>query len=315
MQLWKITTDLGLLLSILYFGYRFLKNQAPAVNHSELESLNNSLKSAIRDADESTKNLSEQLQKRKQALEKLMFDLETVEHRINRAITTAEERKGELDIAIRRARQSEIKEDVLVDFAAEKTTSQIEIAVPVQEIAFTEEALNAREEKQKPTKDTEEKLGRIEAVRAARAYKAQKTMGSETNVFGEPIEADSKAGFFSDDTVVTSYQPLSAHIEKKVEMPGANDKDLSLEKSIEDIYASAEDLIRAGKSLEAVSVSTKLSLDELKLISRMIEQDDAMRKDMVDQNNDDAANIELTPKNVDQRLGVLGSSRRQSQVI
>lgn len=155
----------------------------------------------------------------------------------------------------------------------------------------------------------------MEAVRAARAYKAQKAIHSETNIFGDPLNKERPADIFGDNQVVTSYQPLSAHIEKNVEIGETKVSTNTLEKSIEDIYASAEDLIRAGKSLEAVSVSTKLSLDELRLISRMIQQDDAMRQEMLNPAEEDAASVDLSVKNRDDRLGVLGNVRRQSPAL
>lgn len=76
--------------------------------------------------------------------------------------------------------------------------------------------------------------------------------------------------------------------------------------TMQPIYSAAEDLLRAGKDLEFVAHATRMSVDEVRMISRMMMQEEA-------------ASESATPdrhREEDPRLGVLGTAgRRTAQTI
>lgn len=105
-ELWKVGADLLLLISLGFLCLRFAKAPSAGVDSERLYSLEGTIKGLIRDADASSKALSDQLSKRRDSLEKLLYELETAEHRINKSITSAEEQKGALAIELRRAEET-----------------------------------------------------------------------------------------------------------------------------------------------------------------------------------------------------------------
>ena len=279
-EIWKLLADIGLLCSLIFFAYRFVKGQGQApVNTFELEELQSGLRSAIREADQAGRTLNEQFFQRKQSLEKLLYDLETVESRINKAVTNAEVKKGDLQLEIKKAETLSLQSIREVqDLPNKESLQQDDFTPPTfEEIGYQEIR----------SKDSSE------GSSAARV-----------NIYGEPI----------DDVPSFRSTPLTAKIEKdieakeieKVEVIKVKDK-----KSIEEIYAEAEELLRAGKAVEEVSKSTKLSADEVRLLSRMLEEDTPEETVDIDNSENDVDNT----TNSDERLGVLAGLKRQVQVL
>ena len=99
----KLAIDVGLFFSLVLFGLRMVRSSGPRVNLGRMTELESSLRGLLREADSGSRALTEQLFKRQKELEKLLFDIETIEGRLNRQITQAEERKGALEIVTSRA--------------------------------------------------------------------------------------------------------------------------------------------------------------------------------------------------------------------
>jgi len=99
----KLAIDVGLLLSLVLFGLRMVKSSGPRVNLGRMTELEGSMRGLLREADHGSRALTDQLVRRQKDLEKLLFDIETIEGRLNRQITQAEERKGALEIVTGRA--------------------------------------------------------------------------------------------------------------------------------------------------------------------------------------------------------------------
>ncbi len=99
----KLAIDVGLFFSLVLFGLRMVRSSGPRVNLGRMTELEGSLRGLLREADSGSRALTDQLFKRQKDLEKLLFDIETIEGRLNRQITQAEERKGALEIVTSRA--------------------------------------------------------------------------------------------------------------------------------------------------------------------------------------------------------------------
>lgn len=243
-EILKLVTDFGLLGSLIYFAFRFIKVQAP-VNTWQLQELHSGLKSAIRDADQAGRGLNEQLFQRKQNLEKLLFDLETVESRINRAINNAEQRKGELELSINKAKRA--------------SEEWVPAASPQPESGGIY-------------------AGDTVAVQSAPAPKAVRT-----NIYGEPIGAADEA-LSPSVTIEKAFNttPLTTRIETDIVWDQPKKVVKSEENlPVEEVYTQAEELLRAGKAIDEVCKETQLTKDEVRLLSQMVDMEEEQKKQPV----------------------------------
>lgn len=282
-MIWKLATDIGLVLSLMFFAYRFFRSRAPAVNIAELQELNSRLKAAVREADEAGRALSDQLQSRKQSLEKMLFDLETVEHRLNRSVTSAEEQKGSLEIVIKRATSlaRESSSQSTWD-TAEKRLPRNELEMIVEEPAAPAfaTALNPPVSEQSRINDW-----------------SKESAHNRVEVISPPIQS-------APPKRPNPYIALSEVVEKEVDSSTAP---ANVAASMEEIYTIAEKLLQTGRTLDEVAARTRLPIDELRMISQVIEREKLI---------EDEIEEEVIPaSNKDSRLGVLGGIKRQTQLL
>jgi hypothetical protein len=80
-----------------------LKSSGPRVNLGRMAELEASLRGLLAEAETGSRALTDHLMRRQKDLEKLLFELEGAQGRTNRHITTAEELRGKLEIAVERA--------------------------------------------------------------------------------------------------------------------------------------------------------------------------------------------------------------------
>ncbi len=98
-----ILIDVGLLCSLVVFGLRMVRSSGPKVNLGRMAELEASLRALLGEADSASRALNDQLVRRQKDLEKLLFDLEGSNGRLNRQITAADEVRGQLEIHMARA--------------------------------------------------------------------------------------------------------------------------------------------------------------------------------------------------------------------
>lgn len=98
-----IAIDVGLCASMVIFGLRMLKSSGPRVNLGRMAELEASLRGLLAEAETGSRALTDHLMRRQKDLEKLLFELEGAQGKANRQITTCEEIRGKLEIAVERA--------------------------------------------------------------------------------------------------------------------------------------------------------------------------------------------------------------------
>jgi hypothetical protein len=69
------------------------------------------------------------------------------------------------------------------------------------------------------------------------------------------------------------------------------------------IYMAAEEMLKAGRDLEAVSRSTKLPIEQVRLLSQIV----------IKERLADPTQVSVPVRPADPRLGVLGGMKRQIQ--
>lgn len=103
--IWKFATDIGLMLAVIFMAVRMLR-PAQSANHNKLLELEQGLRRLLAEAQGSTKDIDNLLVKRRQDLEQLLFDLESVETRVARGVKRAEAQQTKLEREIRQSMQA-----------------------------------------------------------------------------------------------------------------------------------------------------------------------------------------------------------------
>ncbi len=280
-ETWKLLTDCGLLGSLIYFALRYLRNQS-AANPHQLQELHNGLRNAIREADQAGKSLNQQLITRKQSLEKLIFDVQSAESRLNRSIDSAEERKAELDF---RLNNPSYNQTATTGISAQPETAAYQ--PPKRDLLKVEIELD-------------------KAVAGDDEFVQAVTAAPKTNIFGETISGSSvvkdSSSIASDENIEHAFgqSPLTTKIEKEINVAAGSYK--KKETSPEEVYSMAEELLRAGKAIDEVSRQTNLTADEVRILSQMLESE-----------TEQESSQEIRTE--DNRLGVLSGFKRQVQVL
>lgn len=231
--LWKMALDLLLLCSLAYLGYRIAKSEGPGAKLPKLIELQASLKEIIREAQAAGSDLNRDLQSRQRDLEKVLFDLETVESRVNRAVTMAEDRKGALELTIGKANEA---------------ASASERAIKLERLV---------EEPEPVVEPPSFVSGHQRVAAAAKSVK--------TNIYGEPIAAaaENEASRKS-----STRRPLAKRIEVTEQNPYSRQE--VLKARLEDLYYAAEAMLRAGRDAQSVANRTKLPLEEVRMLEQMV---------------------------------------------
>jgi hypothetical protein len=102
----SLGADIALMGSILLFVHRVLRNRTNPRGLRQLGELEGTIRSLIREAEGAGKSLNDQLIRRQESLEKLLFDLESCEKRIHRVQSRAEETRGGVDVAMAKVQKA-----------------------------------------------------------------------------------------------------------------------------------------------------------------------------------------------------------------
>lgn len=95
-EMWRFVTDMALMLSLGYLCFRFLRAPVSEARLERLAQLENTLRSLVQEAEVASRTLNDHLLRRQQTLEKTLFDIETIEERVNKVIDRASEKHDEL---------------------------------------------------------------------------------------------------------------------------------------------------------------------------------------------------------------------------
>jgi hypothetical protein len=293
--IWKLAVDVLLVLALVHLCYRFARSGSSAGVNTRFAGLETSLRMLVQDADNAGQVLNEKWLKRKSSLEKLLFDLETVEQRLNRAITIAEGSKGEIESEAGRL-QNLIHQAGGITSGAEHSAAA---ARPIIEPERVEAKTNVQRavppsggEVPEPASFQHEGPSTGSDGAGRRASKAD---WENLNIYGEPITPARTA--LAPEAVERRPEgkrtsALARAIEKEA-LPRGYDA-AGVSKEVQGIYDAAENLLRSGASLETVSAETELPPEEVRLLSQMIRQEKAMSQSREGDREDT-------------RLGVLGS--------
>jgi hypothetical protein len=299
----KLLVDIGLGASLLYLAFRFLRGGISDGQARQLATLDASLKSLIREAEVSGNNLNDQLLRRQQSIESALRDIESNEGKLQRAIVAAKDLQANLDEQMKKVRED------LLDVERRKVRIETEHEISARTITQN------RQERVAPQTPAKSITPRPEPIRARvvevtqeeplfleETEEEEETVQNfeRVNIFGEPISDSTPTEVISQSGSTRSA--LQQAVEKMVEKKRSSSA-LS-RPALDAINFAAEEMLRAGKNLEAVAARTKLSLDEVRALSQKVMRDSIL---------EEPQSYETRAR--DQRLGVLASQRRQDQTI
>jgi hypothetical protein len=306
--IWRLAVDLSLVTAILVMAFRWMKaSRAHAMLPRTLE-LEASLRSLISDADAAGRHLNEQLLRREQNLQKLLADIAEAEGRLNRSINGGEERSKEIQIALENAREliAELKEsfkeeqDALRRQQHELRTSQRSFKEPDVKAEALKQASRMRLEEPQPPSFEEVGYQRVRS-RPSPASDYDKEMSPQARG-GSEEQRRPRPAVSSQEKIVQPEPRESARRTGSYQADAATEQ-----RNMQKIYAAAEVLLKQGRQLEQVSAQTRLPVEEVRMLSQMIEieRDEEQRK----------STTGASAPVADSRLGVLGNIRRQTTTI
>ncbi|MBN8549529.1 MAG: hypothetical protein J0M12_09460 [Deltaproteobacteria bacterium] len=302
LELWKLATDVLLLMALAHLCFQFVRSPRISAASRQLRELEGALRSLIREADGAGRTLNEQLMGRQQALEKLLIDAQLTEQRISQAAQSSYT-TNQTEEPRATARYEEPREQ------PRARTERSSSAQPTRPSAMAEH-LSTREPASFPTSQGNSGQPAIEEEEESTI-----TFGG-TNIYGEPIAPSAAPAMAATPPeapmgkarrrAMETYSPLSAKIEKEVR-PATKEaaKAPAARSSIEDVYASAEQLLRAGNDLMAVASRTRLPIEEVRALSQMIIGERAVAEA-------NARNAQPAEPEEDPRLGVMAKMKRQT---
>ncbi len=306
--IWRLAVDLSLVTAILVMAFRWMKaSRAHAMLPRTLE-LEASLRSLISDADAAGRHLNEQLLRREQNLQKLLADIAEAEGRLNRSINGGEERSKEIQIALENAREliAELKESFKEEQEGlrrqqhELRTHQRSLKDQGVKAESLKQTSRMRLEEPEPPSFEEVGYQRLRS-RPSSPSDYDGAMSHQADRAGEE-QRRPRPAVSSQEKVV---QPEPREPARK---PGMYQADAATEqRNMQKIYAAAEVLLKQGRQLEQVSAQTRLPVEEVRMLSQMIEieRDEEQRK----------STAGASAPVADSRLGVLGNIRRQTTTI
>lgn len=329
LTVWQLITDVGLVTSLIYLALRFGKRAGIDVEDLRLQRLEKSLKELVHEAGRASSALNDDLGDRQKQMEQLLFDLETVEHRVNRAINNANDSKRSLDRRVEQFNSISHSENAGSDKESPGYVSAYEDELVQDEVITSNIAHDMPEPPSFDMQHGSREPGR--AVRRAREglninsdeqrvvkqslarqstgdhQLSNRSAGTESakNIFGQEIKNTyTSTGAMQKKKADNQRQEssLAEHLEKEVDTRSPYEAEPMNE--VEDIYAAAEELLRAGKDLQRVASETNLPLEEIKAIARILESEEQEQEQELQIIRDQ-----------DQRLGVLGGIKRQNQVL
>lgn len=260
----KLIIDCVLMTTLLLLSMKIVRSPVSGRAMRKLEGLEQTLRSLVKDADASSRGLTEELRGHQADLRKLLVEIETAEIRLNRSLSAVEN-------TVREA------ERVRVEPTASILPNQS--APPIKHYQSTTPSSGTRLEPERITEfaaspqrshtPLEFLLDPIEAPQPPRFETAVKTKAPPV-LRAPPQRASATSAQVpaSNNSAPRNSSSLSRQLEKTIDKPSSSQS--SLEASLVDVYDAAERLLKAGGDLRSVATETNLPIEQVRVISQLI---------------------------------------------
>lgn len=238
----KLVIDIALSGTIFYLATRVGRGRGPsAAKLQALQALEESLSRLLRDASGANEDLQRALQKEQKKLEELLFDIETVEQRVNKGFDDA------------RSAYRSLKKIIEHSTVAEQRLS----AAHQKQEAQSQNSANNRQRRALASQVEMERVSNEQKSSAFQHSRRAAVQRSYTSPTRESLEPESS-------------EPLQERVVRDSVVPGKRTYLPNAQKSLEDIYAHCEELLRAGQSMQEVAARVNLSVDEVERLQSLM---------------------------------------------
>lgn len=273
----KFLVDGTLLAAVGYLAITFGRSQLSGGQAArELRAVEESVRRLIRDADEASRELNDQLLRREQALKRTLSDIDVAEKKARELFSNVETKDSEL-----RAR---------IEVARELTRAPLQSSVVVPHVAAHPAAPSSTASAQPVSPAPQVELQNL-------ARKHWTEVDDEDDDFGIKVDQEVKPAARS--------AGLAASIERQQVSPEIK---IPVGATLQDIIKAAHRMIQEGAELQTVAARTRLPLEQVHLLARAFKT-----RENQSQRSAQSAHTMSTSKMAptDSRLGVLGSIKRE----
>lgn len=247
----KLVIDIALSCTIFYLAARVGRGRGPsAAKLQALQALEESLSSLLRDASGANGDLQRALQKEQKKLEELLFDIETVEQRVNKGFDDA------------RAAYRSLKKIIEHSAVAEKRLSA----------AYQRQDAQGQESRQALVPQNSANIRQRSAL-ASQVEMERVSNEQKSSDFQHTRQAEIQPSFTSpnrESLEPKSSMSLRGQVQRESVVPGKRTQLPNAQQSLEDIFAHCEELLRAGQSMQEVAARVNLSVDEVERLQSLM---------------------------------------------
>jgi len=321
-QMWQLLVDIGLITSVLTMTVRAFKSSRLPSMLPKTRELETSLRSLIADAETAGLNLNDQLLRREQNIQRALAEIQQSEARIAKAIAEAEALQNKLQQT--RAETVKVIQDLKSGFerGVQAELSRLEEQSVGLQSAHPQVAVNQRVVSQPAYQETAPYQAAPSypappSHHAAQSYQAAQSFQPPQSYQAPPSQPSPQIppAFVAQTYTRTPLQRtvettnVSAPAQPALQGGGATRRNASSQPSpaeLQQVYKSAEAMIKQGQPLETVATQMKLPVEGVRLLAQMIEieREEETRKQEAEMF-----------AGTDSRLGALAAIRRQTSVL
>lgn len=280
----KLLVDGTLLAAVGYLAIMFGRTQVSGGHAArELRSVEESVRRLIRDADEASRELNDQLLRREQGLKRTLGDIDSAEKRGREVLATIESKDSELRSKIEVVRELMRAQPATAAASIQAATAPSATIIP----------------NQTQTSKAAPKFEPAEANTSGVQITKHWTEIDDDDDFGLKVEKDiqpkGRAG-------------LAASIEREqvISKPQSDASAAKTGATLQDIIKAAHRMIQDGEELQTVAARTRLPLEQVHLLARALKSHAAAAP-----KRSQGVNPGVGQAAVDTRLGVLGAIKRE----
>lgn len=271
LHMWNVITDMSLAIAVVVLCTRLMASKNTATRRAYALEL--SLRELIKEADAASKGFSDELQRKQQELHRLLSEMRTQEQRL---LQVKEQLTSHRQAPVRHESMEHVQAARPQPTAARARQYQQGIEPEETPAAAPRPAPEAvasvKETVQEPPSFSRNRRALSRHVeRINESVPARESQA--VNIYGEPI------GSVAEEAPTTMYQqqqPESAPVEESVEPLTPTEQS-----AIQELYDRAENMLRAGNDLQSVATVTRLSMEEVRLLSQMISREAAVDAEYV----------------------------------
>lgn len=277
---WQMVIDLCLVTSILIMAFRAIRSSRVQSLIPQMIDLEARVTKLVTEAEGVTRHLNDQLLRREQNIHKYVTELEQREKEISLTVVEGESLSKELSLLCEGARRESSELAQMISSASRVRTA----------------GAAASESRRSP-----------EPRRAEESRRSERVRTPEYAIDDEDLRAEEPRQFSSRGASRRASEWLEQEDFQTDPEPARTASGRTGVQTLQDLYHTAEEMLKSGRKPKEVSERTKLPVEGVERLAQMIEIEREERKV-------ERQKTAMTPER-DSRLGALGVSRRPTSTL